>query len=284
MKRDLRNIRSLFRERLRDIYPENESDSIFYLLSEDLLGLSRLDLALRPTFMPTVEQQEMLLAALDRLETHFPVQYITGHSEFYGIDLEVNPDVLIPRPETEELVTWILEEASSEKKLSILDLGTGSGCIAIALSKNLPDSHISAMDVSEKALEVARRNAGSAEAKVQFIKADIFAWEASSESFDVLVSNPPYVRLSEKKRMRENVWRHEPSLALFVDDARPLLYYERIAWLASRALKTGGRLYLESNEYLTDDLEQLLRKEGFSAIVIKKDLFGKNRMVRAEKN
>lgn len=266
-----------------DLYPEGEVDSMFYLLTEDLLGISRLDMALQPKCAPSREQEALLLEALDKLEAHFPVQYITGRAPFYGLNLEVNPHVLIPRPETEELVAWMLEGTSPSTGLSILDLGTGSGCIAIALAKNLPASRISALDVSGDALEVARRNARNSDVDVRFLQQDIFVWEAPVETYDILVSNPPYVRVSERDQMRENVWRHEPAKALFVDDERPLLYYERIADIATRTLKDGGLLYLESNEFLSEELKQFLGRAGFSGIQVKKDLYGKNRMVRAEK-
>ena len=187
--------------------------------------------------------------------------------------------MLIPRPETEELVSWILSNHDSSTHLKILDIGTGSGCIAIALAKNLPNAQVFAIDVSEKALATAKNNADRNEVKVNFIKQDILNTENLEQSFDIIVSNPPYVRNLEKDEIKQNVLAHEPHLALFVEDQNALIFYDKIANLSQRHLNPNGQLYFEINQYLGKEMVQLLEQKGFSAIELRKDIYGNDRMV-----
>ena len=197
---------------------------------------------------------------------------------------KVNNSVLIPRPETEDLVRWVLDEYKEcGKGCTILDIGTGSGCIAIALASSLPESRVYAIDVSATALETASKNASDHNVEITFRKADIRHLESVGPAFDIIVSNPPYVRFSEKNTMQPNVTEYEPQLALFVSDEDPLIYYRHIARFASENLKEGGALFLEINQYLGESLIKLLEDQKFSEIELRKDLFGNDRMIRAFK-
>ena len=211
------------------------------------------------------------------------MQYILGTTSFYDLEFEVNNDVLIPRPETEELVAWILsniEITKSANKLKILDIGTGSGCIAISLAKNISNSEVFAIDVSEKALAVAQKNASTNEVKVIFIEENILNTESLHQTFDVIVSNPPYVRNLEKQEIHKNVLDYEPHLALFVeDDDDALLFYRKIAHLAQKNLSENGQLYFEINQYLGKQMIELLQEKGFKNIELKKDIYGNDRMI-----
>lgn len=241
-------------------------------------------MALEPNFDIESGIESDFIKALEQLKKEYPIQYIIGHMEFMELDFEVNQDVLIPRPETEELVKWILSQSSRKINYSILDIGTGSGCIPIALAKSLPNSNIKAMDISESALEVAKRNALKHQVPVQFIKNNVLKIQALENTYDIIVSNPPYVRQSEKKQMHTNVLKYEPDLALFVSDEDPLLFYRHIAQLAIKGLKTEGSLFFEINQYLAKDLCKLIATLGFKNITLKKDIYGADRMIKAVKN
>ena len=223
------------------------------------------------------------------LKVEKPIQYILGSAHFYGMEFMVNEHTLIPRPETEELVSWILKDVSKSDNLNILDIGTGTGCIPIAIAKNLPNARVYALDVSAEALKIAKRNAESNNVKVTFSEVDILKCSDLSiifpevSRFDVIVSNPPYVRNLEKKEMNTNVLAYEPETALFVADDNALLFYEIIAALASSNLKEGGKLYFEINQYLGKEMLELMEKYKFSNNQLKKDLFGNNRMMKGEK-
>ena len=195
----------------------------------------------------------------------------------------MNAATLIPRPETEELVAWIINDQNNKQNISILDVGTGSGCIAIALAKNLPEAKVFALDVSEKALRIARQNAVDNGVTIEFIEADIFDVDLGNLQFDVIVSNPPYVRELEKETMSPNVLNHEPHLALFVKDDDPLLFYRSIVEVANNTLKSKGFLYFEINEFLGNLTLQLVQKLNYCNIELKKDLFMKDRMIKANK-
>ena len=210
------SFRDRFREQLQSQYAVQEIDSIFYLLTENYFGIKRLDLALDPSAELDENQEKQLETALERLQTAEPIQYLTGKSEFFGMNFEVSHAVLIPRPETEELVQWIIDD-QADAHGDILDVGTGSGCIAIALAKNLPKMSVQAIDLSEAALEVASKNAENNQVSVQFRKQNILETEDLGQEFDVIVSNPPYVRELEKASMRPNVLEHEPKMALYVE-------------------------------------------------------------------
>lgn len=283
----LKEIKSKFNDDLHGIYPGLEIDSFFKLLSEAYLNLSPVEIVLQADMEIEPAIQEKFSAALKRLKAYEPIQYIIGRTEFFGLPLKVNPDTLIPRPETEELVKLTLQEvaeANTAEKLRILDIGTGAGCIAVALAKNLPDAEISAMDVSEEALKVAEENAKINKVDVHYFQGDILTMESLPGKYHFIVSNPPYVRLSEKRMMDSNVVDFEPELAIFVTDEDPLLFYRKIAQLAKRQLTENGKLFFEINEYLGEDLLALIIDEGFENIHLIKDIYGKNRMLKCSYN
>ena len=268
---------------LKDLYPAEEIMNFFYLLCEAYLDKNRLDLALEPQLEPTHEVLSEFFSALVRLQEECPIQYILGKTEFMDTHFEVDENVLIPRPETEELIQWILDSYPKDAALRILDIGTGSGCIPVVLAKHLTISNIEGMDLSGKALKIARKNARNNKVRVHFFQADILNISRLHDSYDVIVSNPPYVRESEKLSMRNNVLKYEPDLALFVSDGDPLIFYRRIAILGKSSLKTGGSLFFEINQYLARDLLQLLENEGYANLQVKKDIYGADRMIRAVK-
>ena len=215
--------------------------------------------------------------------TYEPIQYILGTTSFFGLDFKVDFNVLIPRPETEELVAWILKQADSNQSLKILDIGTGSGCIGISLAKHLANAEVFALDVSPAALEMAQYNAQQNAVQLNTIEANVLEWENSASQFDIIVSNPPYVRESEKERMAPNVLDHEPHLALFVENNNALVFYQAIVALSKKALKKQGVLYFEINEYLGDETKALFSSNDFEDVQLKTDIFGKNRMMCASK-
>ncbi len=278
-------LKKRFLDKLGQEYPREEIGSFFNILSNAFLGMSRLDMALHPNKELSGDDLQKFEDALSRLQRHEPVQYIAGSTEFFGLPFRVTKDVLIPRPETEELVQWILKDLqkNEQKEIKILDIGTGSGCIAIALAKNLPQAKVSAIDISEKALEIAMENAAINEVQVDFLKKDILSTDVLDRKFDVIVSNPPYVRELEKKDMNRNVLDFEPATALYVKDLDPLIFYEKIAALAVHALKPSGSLFFEINQYLGKETEALLRKKDFLTS-LKKDIFGVDRMLKGVKH
>lgn len=219
---------------------------------------------------------------LVRLDRHEPLQYILGEARFYGMDLKVDRNVLIPRPETEELVDLIIEENPGDD-LTVLDVGTGSGGIAIALSRNLPFSRVTALDISDGALKVAEENARLLHADIKFEKQDIFTYDPASDTFNIIVSNPPYIVESERKDMEANVLEYEPASALFVPDSAPLLFYSRIAEVGSLGLKPGGRLYFEINPLFAGQMRKMLVTEGYEDVRIIKDISRRDRFAAAIK-
>lgn len=282
----IKKYRQYFINSLDDLYSIDELQSIFYLLAEKLLHLSRIDIALQLDDTLTSDEEINFNQAIDRLKINEPVQYILGETEFFGYPFLVNKQVLIPRPETEELVSWIIEDVD-KKKATILDIGTGSGCIAISLAKKLNNAVVSAIDISNKAIEVAKKNALVNNVNVEYSSVDVLNFEDKlvlqdkwKSKFDIIVSNPPYVRMQEKKLMQLNVIDHEPDIALFVEDDDPLLFYRRISELSRQYLKHNGTLYLEINEYLGVEMEKMLNEAGFKHVELKKDMFGKNRMIK----
>lgn len=279
----LNQYKIIFRHQLSSVYDADEVNSFFFLLTEHFHNLKRIDLALYPDFILTDYYLKKWNTALEDLKNFKPIQYIIGKTEFYGLDFRVNKDVLIPRPETEELVDWIFQDFHrNESGIKILDIGTGSGCIAISLSKNLPNAQVSALDVSENALATAKENALVNNVDINFLHLDIFQVENFSEKYDVIVSNPPYVRNLEKHEIRPNVSEYEPHLALFVENKNPLIFYEKIAELASKNLKQSGVLYFEINQYLgTETSEMLQKKLSPASIELRKDLFDNDRMIKA---
>jgi len=278
--------RNHFINSLEGLYPIEELKSFFYLLAGKYLNLSRINIALQLNNELTHEEQSSFYKAVDRLRNHEPIQYILGETEFFGMPITVNKQVLIPRPETEELVSWIIEDVD-KNEATILDIGTGSGCIAISLAKKLNNAVVSAIDISTRAIEVAKKNTLINNVNIEFSRVDVLNFEADLDlhhkwesKFDIIVSNPPYVRMQEKKLMQLNVIDHEPDIALFVEDDDPLLFYKRISELSRQYLKHNGTLYLEINEYLGVEMEKMLNEAGFKHVELKKDMFGKNRMIK----
>jgi len=278
----LRDLRNLFHKDLNSVYPEAEIDSILDILLEHYMGIGRFILALQPRYSLTKEEEQPLIEALARLLDEEPVQYITGTAHFFGLDLKVNPNVLIPRPETEDLIRWILQDIKDHKQeLKILDVGTGSGNIAISLAKQLPAAEVHALDISAEALETAKMNSETNEVSVKFIQGDIRNLDQLNGPFDIIVSNPPYVRISERRMMKDNVKKYEPWEALFVPDEAPLLFYELLSKFGKKNLVSGGALYLEINQYLGPEVQGLLSEGDYKNIELKSDIFGKDRMVKA---
>ncbi|MCF6308001.1 MAG: peptide chain release factor N(5)-glutamine methyltransferase [Flavobacteriaceae bacterium] len=315
----IKDLKEKFVASIYELYPSEEVQSFFNLLSEKHLGMSRIEIALNSEKSISEENISKFEAATQRLKSFEPVQYIIGETEFYGLPFKVNKNVLIPRPETEELVSWVVEslekrrewrEKRVEKKESenyeskrlsaslhpdnyrdcekILDIGTGSGCIPIVLASKLPEAEIIAVDISMEALEVAKQNASLNKVNIDFKKVDILNsdnWNLKFKNleFNCIVSNPPYVRELEKELMEPNVVKYEPATALFVKDNDPLLFYRKIAQFGKEYLKPNGLLFFEINEYLGEKMLKLLKEEDYSEIEIKKDIFGKDRMLKCIK-
>ncbi|WP_273274184.1 peptide chain release factor N(5)-glutamine methyltransferase [Maribacter polysiphoniae] len=280
----LREIRNIYHKELDPIYPKEEVDSFFYLAISHFLDLERFVLAMQPNLTLTKEKEQPLFEVLSQLRLEKPIQYILGSTDFMDMEFIVNKDVLIPRPETEELVRWVIDEhTNQDMALNVLDIGTGSGCIAISLAKALKNAKVFALDVSEKALRTAELNAIKNKVEIECIQSDILITESLKEKFDIIVSNPPYVRVLEKELMSSNVIENEPEIALFVSDDDPLVFYRRITEFAKANLKKGGSLYFEINQYLGEETKALL-ENGFSNIELRKDIFGKERMLRAKIN
>lgn len=282
----LKEIQNIFHKELDAIFGKEEVDNFFFMLTEDYLGMPRFILALQPGIALTKEEEQPVFEALAKLKHEEPIQYILGKSQFFGLTFKVNSHTLIPRPETEELVAWIVDgHAKSNAKLNILDIGTGSGCIAISLAKSIAQAQVLAMDISNEAIDVAKTNAIANQVEVQFMEADILRDminpKITETEWDIIVSNPPYVRNVEKAQMKNNVLNYEPHQALFVDDDNPLLFYEAIVSFAIKNLSKDGSLYFEINQNLGSDMVKLLKIHGFKNIELKKDLFGNERMVKA---
>ena len=280
---ELKGIRKIFHEELSEIYPREEIDSFFYLSIEHYLNLERFILVLQPNIVLTKDEEAPLFQCLARLKMEEPIQYILGETFFLGLRIKVNPSVLIPRPETEELAQWIIHDLQSENNsVKIIDVGTGSGCIAVALASHLNSIRVTAVDVSEAALFVAKENAQYHKLDIRFEKADIATWEYLEHKFDLIVSNPPYIRESEKNSIKSNVKDFEPHIALFVPDQDPLYYYRQIIDFGKQNLNNEGLIYFECNQYLAKELIDLLEDENFSEIELRKDLFGNDRLVKAK--
>ncbi|MGY8970422.1 MAG: peptide chain release factor N(5)-glutamine methyltransferase [Flavobacteriales bacterium] len=292
----VKQYRNYFNETLKTIYPITEIDSFFFLLLEEYLGFRRVDIVLKSDFKITQETLNLLQSATKQLEQEVPLQYIIGKTEFYGLPFVVNKHVLIPRPETEELVAWVVSESSrfktfntstkqttETKQLKILDIGTGSGCIPISLKKQLPFAKISAIDISKEALTVAKKNAVLNNVDIHFILQDILKTVALDQHYDIIISNPPYVRELEKKELKNNVLKNEPHVALFVENDNPLIFYAKIAELAKKYLNKNGLLFFEINQYLGTETIDLVNKKGLKNIQLKKDMFGNDRIIVASK-
>ena len=320
----LKSYKTKFIKELSLLYDDKEMESFFYLILEYFHQIKRIDLALNPEMEMNSSQLLRWESVLSDLKKQKPIQYILGETEFYGLPFLVNENTLIPRPETEELVELIIKQNSKSEippgpkvngaklnsKLKILDIGTGSGCIAISLAKNISNAEVFAIDISEKALAAAQKNAEINKVKVNFIQADILKINnleqlptsnsqlptsnsqlPTSNSqlptsvfqlptiFDIIVSNPPYVRNSEKAEINPNVLEYEPHLALFVKDEDTLLFYRKIAKLALNNLTSKGKLYFEINQYLGKETVELIKSFGFRNVVLQKDIYGNDRMI-----
>ncbi|MFY9153773.1 MAG: peptide chain release factor N(5)-glutamine methyltransferase [Prolixibacteraceae bacterium] len=270
------------RKELADTYAKTEIDSLIFLIFEKLKGYSRTQFLMAADEVLDENERLELQQIMNRLKNQEPIQYILGVTEFYGLPFYAVHGVLIPRPETEELVQWIIQENKLPNP-TILDIGTGTGCIPVSLRKNIADSRIMACDISPVCIETARRNAELNGCDISIIEYDILndLPETNFPELDIMVSNPPYVRESERQQMEENVLSYEPELALFVPDDDPLLFYRRIANFARRHLKNGGSLYFEINEAFGAECVEMLRENGFTEISLRKDIHGKDRMVRS---
>ncbi|WP_010136693.1 peptide chain release factor N(5)-glutamine methyltransferase [Ochrovirga pacifica] len=266
---------------LESHYPKTELDSFFNILLQDILGISKIDAILSPQLSIPEQQSHQLMTILQGLTEQQPIQHLIGFIEFMDLKFNVNSHVLIPRPETEELIRWIIEDFTPQQKTEILDIGTGTGCIPICLAKNLRNAHITTIDVSEKAIETAKINATKNKVQVHFLHQNILTTSNLPQQYDVIVSNPPYVRNLEKKKMQKNVLNYEPHLALFVEDNNPLIFYKKIAELALTSLKPKGILYFEINQYLGKETVDLLYHLGFKNVELRKDVFGNYRMTKA---
>lgn len=271
------------RHELVPLLGKGEADAVVSLIFHSLFGWNRVDMLIHDDQVLLPETRKRIADMLVRLKAGEPVQYVTGEAYFYGMFLKVDRSVLIPRPETAELVDMIVDRWGEKSDLSVLDLGTGSGCMAIALARNLKFPKVTALDFSAGALAVAKENARLMKASVDFVNGDMLSWRPEKESFDVIVSNPPYVCESEKREMEPTVLDWEPATALFVPDSDPLRYYKAIASIAGEGLRPGGMLYLEINPLHSDDLCDMLREKGFSDVVLSRDVHGRDRFVSCVK-
>ena len=282
----IKEYRSYFIQELTPIFDEGEAESFFYLILENKQQLKRIDLALQHDLTFSEDEIKIWNAILEQLKNEIPVQYLLGKTSFYGLDFEVNTNVLIPRPETEELVDWIIKSNQvdhNSKGLKILDIGTGSGCIAISLANHIPNAQVFAIDVSENALDTAQKNAESNKVEVTFTNKNILETVDLEQQYDIIVSNPPYVRNLEKEEIKKNVLDNEPHLALFVEDDDALIFYRKIAELAQKNLSENGQLFFEINQYLGQEMINLLEEMNFKNIELRKDIYGNDRMIRSEK-
>ncbi len=270
-------------EELKGFYPAGEVKAITRLIFKHVCQRDYYMIRLDRDYRPDNCVKKNIYEIVRRLKTNEPIQYILGETEFYDLPIIVKPGVLIPRPETEELVRWIIESVNISSP-SILDIGTGSGCIALSLKKMISDAQVSAFDHSELAVNIARQNSKNNNLDVKFFHADIFNWESAIwDIYDVIVSNPPYVLEKEKREMSDNVLKFEPEDALFVRNDEPLLFYFAITRFAQRYLSEGGWLYFEINESLGGEMVKLLSEEKFKNVELKKDINGKDRMIRGRK-
>jgi release factor glutamine methyltransferase len=283
----MQEIIDFIKTQLQDLYPVSEIKSFTYLILESVCRFDKQSILSGKDKQLSANERLRIQEIVAELKKYRPIQYILGETEFYGLKFQVNENVLIPRPETEELVDWIVSayESSCTPGMSCLDVGTGSGCIAIALAKKLPDASVFALDISEKALEVARKNAADNGVNIQFFRQDILkdSFENFSEKWDIIVSNPPYITPLEKAMMSKNVLDYEPDEALFTPQEKPLLFYERIAEIGLKHLKETGALYFEINALYGKEMVEMLQDKGYGAVRLLKDIAGKDRMIHAKR-
>ena len=270
---------------LYEVYETKEAANIADMVIEEVTGQRKIERIVYKDLRVSGEQQKQLEKISDDLLNHRPVQYVLGGGWFMDMKLLVNEHVLIPRPETEELVEWIIKdvEQSGNKGFSLIDIGTGSGCIPIAVKRKIPQITVYAIDISDDALQVAKLNAIDLKVDVKFISLDFLDEEEWKQlgNYDLIVGNPPYIKKSEESTMRDNVLKYEPPLALFVPNENALIFYEAIARFSREHLKPGGSIYVEINEALGEQVIEVFTINGFSDIILKKDMQGKDRMVKA---
>jgi release factor glutamine methyltransferase len=282
----IKEVFTIFKQNLAAIYDAQETEAITLMVLIEILNSSKATIKAFPENELILTQQEEVNNILTQLKTGKPLQYALGYAEFYGLKFIVNPSVLIPRPETEELVQWAIESIGSGQLavVSVLDIGTGSGCIAISLKKNLPGAEVSAIDISTEALQTAKENAKLNDVNVNFIEADILNIKSEIEipESEIIISNPPYVTLTDKKQMHTNVTNFEPDTALFVPEDDPLLFYKAIADFAVDNLADGGLLFFEINESLGKETVAILESKGFKNIELRQDMSGRDRMIKAK--
>ena len=276
-------IKKIFHQQLKEIYIENEIDSLFFIALEYVTSISKIEYILQKEEEISEEKLIKLKFILEKLTKNKPVQYITKKAYFYGLNFYVNEKVLIPRQETNELVDWVIMSVTHSKPIKILDIGTGSGCIAITLKKNLPLSEVFAIDISNEAIQVAQKNANDNEVEINFLQKNILEINDLKSNFDIIISNPPYVRELEKLEMASNVLDNEPHLALFVPDNNPLLFYEKITEIALKNLTEDGMLFFEINQYLSEETKKMIENKGFKNVTLRKDLQENYRMILAKK-
>ncbi|WP_455498959.1 peptide chain release factor N(5)-glutamine methyltransferase [Coprobacter sp.] len=275
----------LIQDSLRGIYSPGEIKALTRIIFEEVCHYTLTDILLHKNNILSASKRQEIAIITKRLQQNEPIQYIIGHTEFYGIKIHVAPGVLIPRPETGELIDCILKDNTGFKG-SILDIGTGSGCIALALAKNFPDAQVEGWDISPKALKIANKNASKTNLQITFSLKNILTLNPStiSRRYELIVSNPPYICEWEKKDMEKNVLNYEPHLALFVPDSDPLLFYRKIGEAGKKLLSPGGKLYFEINALLWKESTSLLESLGYKNICITKDISGKNRFISAINN
>lgn len=271
------------RKSLSELYPESEIEQFIFLIFNHLLKYSKIDIHLNAQAQVSDEIFQQTTLITSQLKDFQPIQYIIGETEFYGLRILLNQHVFIPRQETEELVQWIISN-SHGKHIRILDMGTGSGCIAVAMARFILNSTVDALDISLQALEIAEKNAFMNGVRVNFLQYDILGDEdfPFDGVYDIIVCNPPYVLMSEKDLAGRNVIGFEPHTAIFVDDDNPLIFYHSVAKTGMRYLREGGHLYLEINESLGREVMSLLKDYGYTEILLKKDISNKDRMIKAK--
>lgn len=278
----MQNIKKHISNELKELYSPGEIRTITSMILERELNISRIDILNCKFSQLSGEAAGKVEKIIDRLKKSEPIQYVFEEADFYDMKFKVNSDVLIPRPETEELVEWVLKSIG-KNPLKILDIGTGSGCIAVTIAKKAPQTEVHAWDISNGALRTARENAQLHGVEVTFSQKDILTEQSCSTQFDVIISNPPYICESERAEMENNVLNHEPHLALFVPDEEPLIFYDRISDFAIANLHRGGLLFFEINRAGGDAIERMLQEKGFGNIELRKDMSGNNRMIQAER-
>ncbi len=281
----LQDFELLFQHELQGLYDEDEIKAIFLVVVAEKFGLNRTNYQLRKTDIVKEADKAEVLSILQNLKKHRPIQYILNKADFYGEVFQVNESVLIPRQETEELVDLIIKNHKSSQNLKIIDIGTGSGCIPITLSKHLNNALVTTIDISKEAIKTAQENAKNLKTLVQFINADIFEWEYifSDQHYNIIVSNPPYITPGEKQHMNQNVLAYEPELALFIEESAPLIFYDVISSFALKHLTPDGDLYFEINQYLGPEMKELMVKKGFEQVKLIKDINGADRIIHAKK-